>query len=48
VTEQCCNAGVACFGKQLGSVRGPHKGGDAGTWPAELRIWEYSTVVTNA
>jgi protein gp37 len=42
---QCYGAGVACFVKQLGSAHGPHKGGDIDTWPPELQVREYPTVV---
>jgi protein gp37 len=41
IVGQCQSADVAVFVKQLGSRFGPHKGGDMGTWPAELRIREF-------
>ena len=41
LVRQCKDAGIAPFVKQLGSVHGPHKGGDIDTWPAELQVREY-------
>jgi protein gp37 len=41
LVDQCRDADVACFVKQLGSAHGPHKGGDITTWPAELQVREY-------
>lgn len=47
IVEDCADAGVACFVKQLGSAHGPHKGGDMTTWPAELQVREYPTPVSS-
>lgn len=46
LTEQCRAAGVACFGKQLGSLWGREsggggKGGLPEQWPADLRVREF-------
>lgn len=47
IVEQCQSAlGTAVFVKQLGSAHGPHKGGDIGTWPAELQVRQYPTAVS--
>ena len=45
LVEQCDNANVACFVKQLGSNSEPKlrdkKGGDPSEWPKELRVREW-------
>jgi protein gp37 len=45
LVDQCQVGRVPVFVKQLGSAHGPHKGGDIDTWPPELRVREYPTVV---
>lgn len=46
LVEQCEQAGVPAFVKQLGSKYGPEKGGDMSTFPADLRVREFPTAVT--
>ncbi len=56
IVEQCRDAGVAVFVKQLGSVWAADtyiggravggKGGDPNTWPADLRVREFPEDVT--
>ena len=45
LVQQCREAGVGAFVKQLGSVWAGHgKGGDMDSWPEDLRVREYPEV----
>jgi protein gp37 len=45
IVDQCCDASVPVFMKQLGSVLGGKRHHDIGTFPAGLRVREYPPAV---
>jgi len=47
IVNQCRDAGVPVFVKQMGSVwAGRGKGGDMDAWPADLRVREFPEVAS--